>query len=124
MRKQANGVDFAIDALAAYRATRLLISDGIFDRPRTTTREMLERRGHQRLLELADCPWCLGMWVAGAVVVLRHAAPRAWSPLAKTLALSATSGLLASFVRESDDEHRVVEQLVEEDAADPVLQPV
>jgi hypothetical protein len=122
MRKQESGVDFAIDALAAYRTTRLLISDGIFERPRARTRGMLERRGHRKLLELADCPWCLGMWVAGAVVVLRRAAPDAWGPLAKALALSATSGLLASFVRESDDEHRVVEQLVEEDAPDRVLQ--
>jgi hypothetical protein len=124
MRKSESGVEFAIDALAAYRTTRLLISDGIFDRPRATTRRMLERRGHEKLLELADCPWCLGMWVAGAVVILRRTAPRAWSPLASTLALSATSGLLASFVRESDDEHRVVEQLVDDNAVDPVLQPV
>lgn len=44
---------------------------------------------------LIGCPWCAGMWVAFGVVLARRVAPRAWSPVARALALSAVAGLLA-----------------------------
>jgi hypothetical protein len=119
--QQVSATELTVDALAAYRLTRLFISDGVLERPRRATRASLEQRGHRKMLQLSECPWCLGMWIAGAVVLVRRVAPATWSPVATALALSATSGLLASFVREADDEHRVVEQVMAEDT--PTLAP-
>lgn len=48
-----------------------------------------------KVATLVTCPWCTGMWVAFGVVAARRFVPRAWSPLAKALALSAVAGLIA-----------------------------
>jgi hypothetical protein len=48
-----------------------------------------------KLAELVVCRWCAGMWVALGVVAARRLAPRAWTPLATALALSAGAALLA-----------------------------
>jgi hypothetical protein len=53
------------------------------------------------VVELLECPWCMGVYVAGFVFVARRVAPRAWTPLARVLALSATTGLLTKAA--SDD---------------------
>lgn len=49
-----------------------------------------------KLAILTTCPWCAGMWVALGVVAARNIAPRLWGPLAKALAISACSGLVAA----------------------------
>src|SRR5688572_17269223 len=102
-RRSATGllpVDGAIDALATYRVTRLLVSDGVADRQRAALLERLRRDEHHKLVELIECPWCTGMWVAAAVVAGRRVAGRWWAPVAQMLAFSAVAGLLASEVRE------------------------
>ena len=110
-------IQVAFDALASYRVTRLLVSDGIANRPRDALTARLERRGHRKLVELIECPWCTGFWVAAGVVAARRLAPRAWDPLAEVLAYSAAAGLIASRVRSLDDTHDVTTQLVAEEAA-------
>jgi uncharacterized protein DUF1360 len=107
-------VRFAIDALASYRITRLLVSDGVIERPRTVLLDKLQARGHNKLVELIECPWCTGFWVAGGIVLARRTFPRAWAPLSEVLALSAAAGLIASRVRSLDDTHDVVVERVEE----------
>jgi hypothetical protein len=99
--------DLVIDALASYRVTRLCVSDGIVDRQRDAIVDRLRRRGHHKLVELSECPWCIGFWVACGVVAARRAAPRTWGPVAEAFAFSALSGLLASEVRSLDDAHDV-----------------
>lgn len=100
-----------VDALATYRVTRLLVSDGIADRPRDALLQRLRDRNRNKLVELIECPWCLGFWVAGAVVIARRAAPALWGPTAKVLAFSAGAGIVASAVRSMDDQHSVTENL-------------
>jgi uncharacterized protein DUF1360 len=112
MARQTNPTaDLVVDALASYRVTRLLVSDGIVDRQRDAIVDRLRRGGYRKLVELSECPWCLGFWVACGVVATRRAFPRTWAPVAEAFAFSAVSGLLASKVRSLDDAHDVTEQL-------------
>jgi hypothetical protein len=110
----------AVDAMASYRLTRLLISDGIADRPRSALTGSLRGRGNRKLVELIECPWCTGFWVAVGVVAARRLVPAAWDPVARILAFSAAAGLVASRVRSLDDTHEVTTRLVEEDSGPSV----
>lgn len=108
------------DALAAYRLTRLATADVLLVGPREAVvrwayvRAGLDWRlpleepsaGAWSDLAMADddppkvatlvtCRWCAGFWIAAVVVVARRLFPRAWPPLAKALAYSATAALLA-----------------------------
>jgi hypothetical protein len=125
MARQSNqAVDLVVDALASYRVTRLLVSDGIVDRQRHSIVDRLRRGGHSKLVELSECPWCIGFWVACGVVAARRAVPRAWSPVAEAFAFSAVSGLLATEVRSLDDTHDVTQQLEQLEPVDDVQQQV
>jgi len=83
-----------VDALAAFRLTRLVAEDVILDEPRDALAARIGE-AHPRLSEALYCPWCVGVWLSLGVVVLRRAVPRAWPLLARALALSAVAGLLA-----------------------------
>jgi hypothetical protein len=101
-------VSLVVDALATYRFTRLLVSDGIADRPRAALLRRLEGGGHGKLVELLNCPWCTGFWVAASVVASRRIAGRWWGPVAEAFAFAAVTGLAASAVRQYDDSHDVL----------------
>lgn len=114
-------IPLLLDALAAYRLTRLITADTILDGPR----DALVKWGYARrpnkpapdlfdsrlpgewsaaaqddphapkLATLVTCRWCSSVWIGFAVVVARRLAPRAWPPIAEALALSAGAALLA-----------------------------
>ncbi len=86
-------VELSVDALAAYRLTRLATTDAIADVPRTA----LQRRS-VFLLDLLNCPWCTSVWVSFGVVAARRSVPRLWDPVATALALSAVAGFIAERV--------------------------
>lgn len=112
-------LDLVIDAVAAYRITRLVTSDTFGDRLRDAvirwayddpTAEMVEqgvadRRGWQdyahadddppKVAELVTCPWCAGVWVGFGVVAARRLAPGLWGPVARALAVSAVAAQIA-----------------------------
>lgn len=48
-----------------------------------------------KLAAFIICPWCVGFWISGFVVVARRYAPRIWDPVARALATSAAAALLA-----------------------------
>lgn len=111
-----------INALAAFRLTRLLAVDMLPPIPRVRaaverwararwTAELDASEGHDAksallarhrmygdspaLATLVTCPWCLGFWVALLTALLSVAVPTgAWVWLAVPLALSAVTGLL------------------------------
>lgn len=108
-------LDLAVDALAAYRATKLLTDDAITEDAR---RWLVEHVAYPeaptwgadaptavdlvgcddeppKLAVLLTCRWCMGAWVAAGVVLARRYAPRAWAPVADGLALSAAAALVA-----------------------------
>lgn len=80
-----------VDALAAYRLTRLLTRDEIT----APLRKRLLDRGPERLAVALECSWCAGMWVALGVVVARRIVRKPWNVVAEALALSAVVGLIA-----------------------------
>lgn len=108
-----------VDALAAYRLTRLVTSDRIADAPRDAvvlwaysragrgltiegdaspgawSEAVAQDPDPPKLAYLVTCPWCSSWWIGLAVVAMRRLAPRWWAPMAEALALSAVAGLVA-----------------------------
>jgi hypothetical protein len=91
------GVDVVIEALAVYRATRLLQQDDLPPLPQIRE-QLMERYGATSWSQLLDCPWCLSVWVAGGSRLLRAVAPRLWRVLAGVLASSAVAGVISEWL--------------------------
>ena len=116
-----DGLVLTIDALAAYRITRLVTLDVItepirrtvversvgadgtgpgdgttvIEEPATALELVESLEDPPKLARLITCRWCAGVWIAGGVVAARRLAPRAWDPVATAMALSAAAVLLA-----------------------------
>lgn len=112
--------ELVVDALAAFRLTRLITKDRAArsvreswieaayldaeaapkgsDRfgPGEWTAWAVDDEDVPALAEFVICPWCVGLWLAAGVAVARAVAPRAWGPLARVLAFNAATGLLAT----------------------------
>lgn len=110
-------IPLLLDALSAYRLTRLVTADTLLDGPRDAVVRWsyAHRSGANpaeaecdgwadfamsdphapKVATLLTCRFCAGMWVSLAVVAARRLFPRAWPPLAEALALSAGAALLA-----------------------------
>lgn len=108
-------LELLVDGLATYRLTRFATADvlsepfrqavlrrvGVDPPPpeadeRPSAQELVEADADPpRLATLVTCRWCAGVWIAAGVVVARTAAPRAWAPVARGLALSAGAVLLS-----------------------------
>lgn len=89
----------AVDALAAFRLTRLVTTDTILDGPRGRVLDALDDRG-PRAARVADgltCSWCVGVWAAGAVLMLRQVSPKVGGALVDLLAVAAGAGLVAEW---------------------------
>lgn len=105
-----------VDALAAYRLTKLVTDDSlteplraeyvrvvyaIADRPepldqgdgRELAELAMEDPDHPKWVELASCRWCAGMWVALGILVVRRY--RWWPAMADALAMGAAAALVA-----------------------------
>lgn len=91
-----SGLRFAIQALAAYRLTRLVQEDDLPPMPWLRDRmwDRQQKDLDDLLAKLVQCPWCLGFWVSAGVLVADALVPRLWRPLATALALSAVVGHL------------------------------
>lgn len=114
-------IPLLLDALSAYRLTRLITADNLLDGPRDAVVAWAYRRyrpdvpalvcfddhpgewaakaesdpAAPKPAVLVTCRWCAGMWVSLGVVATRRLFPRAWHPLAEALAFSAGAALLA-----------------------------
>ena len=93
-----------IDALAVWRITRLVTEDGITAPLRGRLLAWALEPGadarprRPKLAELIECPHCVSIYAATGVLVARRRVPRLWDPLARLLAFSALSGLIAETV--------------------------
>lgn len=86
-----------IDALATYRATKLVIDDEITADLRDRAFAELRRLPPgvaAKLRYFLTCPWCVSVWAAGFLVGLRFLAPNLAQYLNALLAASAATGLL------------------------------
>lgn len=110
-----------VDALAAYRLTRLATADTLLDGPRdrmveaayTAAGRAEANRPHPnepgawadvavadggnapKLATLVTCRWCAGFWCSALVVLARRRGWRWWPPLANALAYSAAAVLVS-----------------------------
>lgn len=88
-------VELVIDALATYRITHLVTDDTV---PFGRVRDFVTDRWPGSLAaEWVECPWCASVTVAAAVTLARHLIPKWWTHPATVLALSAVTGLLATW---------------------------
>lgn len=111
-----------VDALAAFRLTRLATADTILDGPRDRIVEaaytaagraeasrpepaepgawadvaVADGGSAPKLATLVTCRWCAGFWCSLLVVVARRRGWRWWPPLAHALAYSAAAVLVAN----------------------------
>lgn len=119
-----------VDALAAYRLTKLVVDDQLTAEVRDAIIEaayvaagrregvLADHEGARtpgfwadeivpndpdppKLAFLVTCPWCAGMWVALGTVAAGRIAPKLWRPLADALATSAAAGLIAENLQHS-----------------------
>lgn len=91
--------ELAVDAAAVYRLVRLAQVDDITQGPREAfVRRYGATKGGIAWSALADCPWCLSIWVAGGVVIARAVSPRLWGMIARALAFSAAAGVITGLV--------------------------
>jgi hypothetical protein len=89
-----NPTDLAVDALAVARLTHMAQQDEVW--PIKEIRDFyVLSTGESRWSDLARCPWCLSVWVSALVAVLRWRFPRAWPWIARALATSQVTGVLA-----------------------------
>lgn len=99
-------MDVLVDGLAAFRLARLVTTDGVAQRPRSAVKRwavghgrsrsfvrevgtLSPRPAHPKVLELLDCPWCVGFWCALVVQLLPRRARL-------VLAASAVAGIVGS----------------------------
>jgi hypothetical protein len=101
-RSRTGALDLAVDALAVFRLTRLLVADAILEEPRARALVKLETTGHPKLGYLLGCPWCISPYIAAAAIVARRRAPRGWDPVARALAFSAVAGIIHTVTSPSE----------------------
>lgn len=89
-----SATETVIDAIAVARLVRLLQEDDVWPMPELRDVAM-RKAGDSRWADLAQCPFCLGVWVAALVVVLRIRFPRIWPYVARILGGSSAAGYLS-----------------------------
>lgn len=83
---------FVIAILAAYRITRVVIEDEVFDTPRNWLYEKVKKS--PTLTYMLGCYWCLGFYVSILVVVLIWLFPTVMPWILAPFALSAAVGII------------------------------
>lgn len=76
------------ETLAVARVVRLIQADTITEPLRKRVLDLAYDRKWDRLTELMQCSWCLSVWVAAGLGVLRLAAPRLHAEIVTGLACS------------------------------------
>lgn len=97
-------LEFAVDALAVYRLTKLITEDKLTEELRTIVGEkfppVTDRRTGLRRISLVSylfsCPWCISIWAAGFIFTLRKISPATADYLSSLLAASALTGISVS----------------------------
>lgn len=89
-------VVFLILALAAYRITRAIIEDTVFDWLRVRVWKRFDES--TPLGYLFTCYWCMGFWVSSLVVLAYIIVPIPTVVVSLVMALSAVTGIIAARV--------------------------
>lgn len=86
--------DVAVDVLATYRLTRLVVEDVITAPAREKIFEKYPPNEDKWSYALT-CPWCASIWLGAGVAIARRFFPRAWDVAATGLAASAVTGIVS-----------------------------
>lgn len=97
-------LDYALGAAATARLARLVTRDSIFDTPRLRYVQAMDNGGHPKLAELAVCPWCISVWIGGAVALAGHAKVPGYRLVTSALAFSLAAGVINELGTEGDDD--------------------
>lgn len=80
--------------LGSYRLTRLVTFDAILDAPRS----WVYAKAPAKVAELIACPFCIGFWIAGAVVGVVWAVNGLPLPILAWFGVAGGSALIFEFV--------------------------
>jgi hypothetical protein len=85
-----------VDALAVYRGTKLVIDDKLTEDLRARVTARFGDADESKVGYLITCPWCVSIYLGGALSVARIVAPssKTVDAVATALALSAITGVL------------------------------
>lgn len=98
--------NFAVDALAVYRLTRLATRDQITEELRELTLAEIKTLSAVGILKpktvakieyLSKCDWCMSIWAASLALTLKRYTPELWKNLRFVLAASAVTGFASSY---------------------------
>lgn len=103
MHNSPSSLDYVLGAAATARLARLVTRDSIFDAPRLQYVSAMDRSGHSKLAELAVCPWCVSVWIGGAVAIAIHGKMPGYRLIATALAFSLTAGVINELGTDHDD---------------------
>lgn len=87
----------ALTSLATYRLTKLVIDDYITSDLRDKAFEEINKlppKVSQKLSYFLSCPWCVSVWAAGFLILLRRLAPNLAQVLEILLTASAVTGVI------------------------------
>jgi hypothetical protein len=87
-----------IDGLATYRLVKLLRDDKITEPVREVVEQSQGPPDRSKVTYLLNCPWCLSIYFGAALSAGRRKWPVPTSLLARTLALSAMTGLATKYL--------------------------
>jgi hypothetical protein len=82
-----------VDGLASYRLVKLVRDDRITEPARDAVQDRTGPPEQSKVSYLMTCPWCLSIYFGAALTAGRLRWPRTTDALARTLALSALTGL-------------------------------
>lgn len=102
MRNKA--LDFALDSLAVYRLTKLVIEDKLTEEMRNIIHDkfpaVTDKRTGLRRMSMVEylfhCPWCVSIWAAVFIYTLRKISPETADYVGGILAASAVTGISIS----------------------------
>lgn len=93
--------EMIMNSLATYRLTRLVIEDEITNDLRAKAYEQINKLPDpvaNKLSYFLTCPWCVSIWAAGLLLVLRRTSPELAEFVTGLLAASAVAGVISERV--------------------------
>lgn len=93
--------EILLNSLATYRLTRLVVQDEITTELRAKAYEQINKLPDplaNKLSYLLSCPWCVSIWAAGVLLVLRKTSPELAEFVTGLLAASAVAGVISERV--------------------------
>lgn len=86
-----------LTALATFRVTKLVLDDEILSEAREAAYDQVAKIKNQMLREkltyLLGCPWCISMYSAAGLLLIKAVAPKVYKYLTLVLASSAVTGI-------------------------------